>query len=698
MTRQQTLDRVRNIGVIAHIDAGKTTVTERILFYAGVIHRTGEVHDGAATMDSTPQEREKGITITAAATTCAWDGHQINLIDTPGHIDFTVEVERSLRVLDGGVVVLDAVAGVEPQTETVWRQADRHGVPRLVFVNKMDRAGASFARCLAGLEERLGARTVAIQLPIGAEAAFEGAIDLVTMEAVTWQDEAGRQVVRAPIPPASLEGARRARTALVEVVAETDDALLAAYLERGDLTEARLRAGLRAATLANRVIPVLCGSALRNRGVQPLLDAVVAYLPSPADLPPVVGTDPRDGSMAARAAGPGEPLAALVFKVVSDPFAGRLAYVRVYSGELRAGAAVLNASRDRRERVGRLVRMHADHRTDVDVVAAGDIAAIVGLKEALTGDSLCDPARPIVLEAIEFPAPVVAVAIEPRTAGDGDRMGVALARLADEDPTFRVGSDRETGQTVISGMGELHLEILVDRLRREFDMATAVGSPRVAYRETVAGTARAEGRWIRQSGGGSGQWGHVWLEVAPAGRGDGLVFENRVVGGAVPRAYIPAVEAGVREAAAGGVLAGYPVVDVRVALVGGSAHEVDSSELAFRLAAGIGFKEAARMARPLLLEPVMRVEVTTPEEFVGDVLGDLTARRGTVEGLEGAAGRGNAQVVRALVPLARLFGYTTDLRSLTQGRAQSVMALARYGPVPAALASGIAQAVGATRA
>jgi elongation factor G len=631
-------------------------------------------------------------TLAAAATTCAWEGHQINLIDTPGHIDFTAEVERSLRVLDGGVVALDAVAGVEPQTETVWRQADRHGVPRLVFVNKMDRAGASFARCLEGLRERLGARAVAIQIPIGAESAFEGVIDLVTMESLNWLDEAGRELARGPVPPALQGEARRARAALVEAVAETGDALLAAYLERGDLTGAELRAGLRAATLANRLVPVLCGSALRNRGVQPLLDAVVAYLPSPADLPPVVGVNPIDGEAAVRAADPAAPLAALVFKVVSDPFAGRLAYVRVYAGTLSGGATVLNTSRDRRERVGRLVRMHADHRTDVASVEAGDIAAIVGLKGALTGDSLCDPGHPIVLEAMEFPEPVVAVAIEPRAKGDGDRMGVALARLADEDPTFRVGTDGDSGQTVISGMGELHLEILVDRLWREFEVATAIGPPRVAYRETVAGTARAEGRWIRQSGGGSGQWGHVWLEVAPAGRGDGVIFENRVVGGAVPREYVPAVEAGVREAAAGGVLAGYPVVDVRVALVGGSAHEQDSSELAFRIAAGIGFKEGVRAASPTLLEPVMRVEVTTPEEFVGDVLGDLTARRGTVEGMEGAAGRGGAQVVRALVPLARLFGYTTDLRSMTQGRAQGVMALAHYAAIPAALAGGVAQA------
>ena len=692
MTRQQGLDRLRNIGIIAHIDAGKTTVTERILLYAGVIHKAGEVHHGTATMDSKPQEREKGITIAAAATTCAWEGHQINLIDTPGHIDFTAEVERSLRVLDGGVVALDAVAGVEPQTETVWRQADRHGVPRLVFVNKMDRAGASFARCLEGLRERLGARAVAIQIPIGAESAFEGVIDLVTMESLNWLDEAGRELARGPVPPALQGEARRARAALVEAVAETGDALLAAYLERGDLTGAELRAGLRAATLANRLVPVLCGSALRNRGVQLLLDAVVAYLPSPADLPPVVGVNPIDGEAAVRAADPAAPLAALVFKVVSDPFAGRLAYVRVYAGTLSGGATVLNTSRDRRERVGRLVRMHADHRTDVASVEAGDIAAIVGLKGALTGDSLCDPGHPIVLEAMEFPEPVVAVAIEPRAKGDGDRMGVALAQLADEDPTFHVGTDGDSGQTVISGMGELHLEILVDRLWREFEVATAIGPPRVAYRETVAGTARAEGRWIRQSGGGSGQWGHVWLEVAPAGRGDGVIFENRVVGGAVPREYVPAVEAGVREAAAGGVLAGYPVVDVRVALVGGSAHEQDSSELAFRIAAGIGFKEGVRAASPTLLEPVMRVEVTTPEEFVGDVLGDLTARRGTVEGMEGAAGRGGAQVVRALVPLARLFGYTTDLRSMTQDRAQGVMAMAHYAAIPAALAGGVAQA------
>ena len=683
MTRPYPLDRTRNIGIIAHIDAGKTTVTERILFVTGVIHRTGEVHNGTTTMDYTEQERRKGITITAAATTCLWDGHRITIIDTPGHVDFTVEVERSLRVLDGGVVVLDGVAGVEPQSETVWRQADRYNVPRIVFANKMDRTGASFARCLEMLRDRLGANAVAVQIPIGLENDFRGVVDLVAMRAVRYHDgdPHGLAPVDGPIPPELRDEAARYRHELLERVALTDDALMAVYLERGDLDRAQLRAGLRAATIAGRLNPVLCGSALTNKGVQPLLDAVLAYLPSPSDVPPAVGVLPDEGGEAVRlAADDKAPFAALAFKVVSDRFVGRLVYARVYSGTLRAGAPVLNATSGRRERVGRLVRMHADRREDIEVVYAGDIAAFVRLKGAGTGDTLCDPAAPIVLESIGFPEPVVSVAVEPRGSDDGDRLGGALARLADEDPTFRVRSDPETGQTVIAGMGELHLEILVDRLLSEYNVLATTGQPRVAYRETVTWQARAEGRWIHQTGGG-GQWGHVWLELAPLERGAGLQFATRVAGGAVPREYFSAVEAGVREAAAAGVVAGYPVTDARVTLVDGSAHEKDSSELAFKLAASLAFKEGVRQAGPAILEPLMRVEVVAPETLVGDVLGDLVARRGQVLGTE-VDGGGRALVIQALVPLAELFGYVGNLRSLTEGRAYSSMQPSHYDLAP----------------
>jgi len=686
MTRPYPLDRTRNIGIIAHIDAGKTTVTERILFVTGVIHRTGEVHNGTTTMDYTEQERRKGITITAAATTCLWDDHRITIIDTPGHVDFTVEVERSLRVLDGGVVVLDGVAGVEPQSETVWRQADRYNVPRIVFANKMDRTGASFARCLDMLRDRLAANAVPVQMPIGLENDFRGVVDLVTMRAVRYHDgdPHGLAPVDGPIPTELRDEAARYRHELLERVALTDDALMAAYLERGDLDRAQLRAGLRAATVAGRLNPVLCGSALTNKGIQPLLDAVVAYLPSPSDVPPAIGVLPDEGGEAVRPADDAAPFAALAFKVVSDRFVGRLVYARVYSGTLRAGAPALNATTGRKERVGRLVRMHADRREDIEAVYAGDIAAFVRLKGVGTGDTLCDPAAPIALESIGFPEPVVSVAIEPRGSDDGDRLGNALARLADEDPTFRVRSDPETGQTVIAGMGELHLEILVDRLRSEYNVLATTGQPRVAYRETVTRRARAEGRWIHQTGGG-GQWGHVWLELEPLKRGVGLQFATRVAGGTVPREYFSAVEAGVREAASAGVVAGYPVTDARVTLVDGSAHEKDSSELAFKLAASIAFKDGVRQAAPALLEPLMRVEVVTPEVVIGDVLGDLAARRGQVLSTE-ADGSGRALTIRALAPLAELFGYVGNLRSLTEGRAYSAMQLSHYDLAPSTVA------------
>ncbi len=688
MARQYTLERTRNIGIIAHIDAGKTTTTERILFFTGVIHKTGEVHEGAATMDWMEQERERGITITSAATTCFWNNNRINIIDTPGHVDFTVEVERSLRVLDGGVVVLDGVAGVEPQSETVWRQADRYQVPRIVFANKMDRTGASFVRCLEMLKSRLGANAVAIQIPIGLENNFQGVVDLIRMKAITYPDSSGQNPMEGEIPAEMLDEANEYRSILVEKVAETDEDLLNAYFEHNDLTEEQLHAGIRKATLANQLNVVLCGSALRNKGLQPMLDAVIAYLPSPLDVPPVIGTNPRDDSGAIRQVSDNEPFSALAFKIVSDPFVGRLAYIRVYSGVLNAGSYVQNTTKDQKERVGRLLQMHADHREDIQTVYAGDIAAVVGLKNTFTGDTLSDPANPIVLESITFPDPVISVAIEPKTKQDQDKMGAALVRLSEEDPTFHVSTNTDTGQTIIAGMGELHLEIIVDRMMREFKVEANVGRPQVAYRETIQNSAsKVEGRWVRQTG-GKGQYGHVVFNIEPLERGSGIQFENKIVGGAVPKEYIPAVEQGVREAAATGVVAGYPVVDVKVSLVDGSYHEVDSSEMAFKLAGSIGFKDAVRKSRPGILEPIMRVEAVTPEEFMGDVLGDINARRGHIEGMES---RGNAQAIRALVPLAGMFGYTTDLRSMTQGRAASTMEPSHYDFVPQSQADEIMQ-------
>jgi elongation factor G len=672
------LVRMRNIGIIAHIDAGKTTTTERILYYTGKTYKIGEVHEGTAVMDWMEQERERGITITAAATTCFWRDHQINIIDTPGHVDFTVEVERSLRVLDGGVVVFDGVAGVEPQSETVWRQADKYGVPRICFVNKLDRTGADFWRTIEMIRDRLGAQPVPVQVPLGREAAFRGVIDL--LEEVAWEfsDLPDVPPSRLPVPEEERETVARHREALIERVVEQDERLMERYLEGEALSPAELREALRRATIAGQLVPVLCGSALRNKGIQLLLDAIVDYLPSPLDIPPVVGFDVQTGEPQVRNASPDEPLAALAFKIVADPHIGKLAYVRVYSGTLQAGTYVYNATKRERERVGRLLRMHANKREEIKTVEAGDIAAIVGLKSTVTGDTLCDPEHPLVLEAIRFPEPVISVAIEPRSKADQDKLSLALQRLSEEDPTFKVRTDPETGQTLISGMGELHLEVIVDRMMREYRVDAHVGRPQVAYRETITQPARAEGRYVRQTG-GRGQYGHVWLEVEPLPRGSGFEFVDRIVGGVVPKEFIPAVEAGVREALEVGPLAGYPVVDVRVALVDGSYHEVDSSEMAFKIAGSLALKNALSKAGPELLEPIMKVEVVTPEEFLGDVIGDLTSRRGHIEGLEL---RANAQVVRARVPLAEMFGYATDLRSATQGRATYTMEFSHYAPVP----------------
>jgi elongation factor G len=672
------LERTRNIGIIAHIDAGKTTTTERILYYTGRIYKLGEVHEGTAVMDWMEQERERGITITAAATTADWRDYRVNIIDTPGHVDFTVEVERSLRVLDGGVVVLDAVAGVEPQSETVWRQADKYGVPRICFVNKMDRVGADFWRTIEMIKDRLGATPVPIQLPLGQEAGFRGVVDLLERQALVWSEtDADAPPTTEAVPAAMADEVETWREELVSHLGGFDDNLAHRYLEGEDIPAGDLRRALRQATIDAKVVPILCGSALRNKGIQPLLDGVVDYLPSPLDVPPVAGLDPRTGEVEARRSVPEEPLAALAFKIVSDPYSGRLTYIRVYSGEVKAGSYVYNSTKDQRERVGRLVRMHANRREDVEVVSAGDIAAVVGLKATGTGDTLCDPAKPVILEAIRFPEPVISVAIEPRTTADQDRMSQALGRLSEEDPTFRVRSDPESGQTLISGMGELHLEVIVDRMLREFKVDARVGRPQVAYRETITRRAREEGRYVRQSG-GRGQYGHVWLEVEPLDPGSGFEFLDRSVGGVVPKEYVPAVEAGVRQAMETGVVAGYPLVDMRVALVDGSYHEVDSSEIAFKIAGSMGLKRAAERAGPHLLEPIMKVEVVTPDGFLGDIVGDLSSRRAHIEGIET---RPSVHVIKAQVPLAEMFGYATGLRSISQGRATYSMEFDRYQPV-----------------
>jgi len=666
---------------MAHIDAGKTTTTERILFYTGRLHRLGEVHEGAATMDWMVQEKERGITITSAATTCVWRDHYINIIDTPGHVDFTVEVERSLRVLDGAVAVFCAVGGVEPQSETVWRQADRYGVPRIAYINKMDRVGADFERVVEMIRTRLGANAVPIQLPVGAEDTFKGLIDLVSMVSITYADDLGTQRHVGEIPADYLDAAQMYREQLIEALAELDDELMAVYLEGAELTEEQLKQAIRKATLSAQMVPVLCGSSFRNKGVQSLLDAVVDYLPSPVDLPAVTGITPDTKETVERRPADDEPFSALAFKIMNDPYVGRLAYFRVYSGTLSTGSYVMNSSKGKRERISRLLRMHANHREDVTEVSAGDIVAAVGLKFTQTGDTLCDIDHPIVLESVEFPEPVINRSIEPKSKADQDKLAIALAKLSEEDPTFQVRTDEETGQTIISGMGELHLEIIVDRLVREFKVEGNVGKPQVAYRETITEPARAEGRFVRQSG-GRGQYGHVVIEVEPLERGSDFIFENKIVGGVIPKEFIPAVEAGIKEALMSGVLAGFPVVDVKVTLVDGSYHEVDSSELAFKIAGSVALKEALRRAKPVLLEPVMQVEIITPEEFVGDICGDINARRGRVEGMEH---RGNTQVVRALVPLGEMFGYATDVRSLTQGRATHAMQFHSYAEVPSSV-------------
>ena len=687
MTRETPLERVRNIGIIAHIDAGKTTVTERILYYTGRTYRIGETHEGTAVMDWMEQERERGITITSAATTAEWQDHQINIIDTPGHVDFTVEVERSLRVLDGGVVVFDGVAGVEPQSETVWRQANKYQVPRICFVNKMDRTGADFDRTLHMIEERLGAVPVPLQLPLGVEDAFGGVIDLVTMRALRFGGDRGETVADDVIPVHLEDAAREAREAMVERLAEHDDQLLVSFLEGHEIGVTELQKAIRRATISNAITPVLAGSALRNKGVQPLLDAVVTYLPSPLEVPPIVAHDVSDTEVTyERSASDDEPLTALAFKVVSDPFVGRLVFFRVYSGVVRSGERVLNTGRHRRERFGRLLRMHADSREDVEEVFAGEIAAAIGLKDTFTGDTLSSPDQPVVLEAISFPAPVISVAIEPRTRDDQDRLGESLQRLAEEDPTFKVRYDEETGQTVISGMGELHLEVIVDRMRREHRVEANVGRPQVAYRETMRRPVRTEGRFVRQTG-GRGQYGHCVLEVAPREPGAGFSFEDLTVGGSIPREYISAVRQGVERALSTGARAGFPVVDVAVAVVDGSFHAVDSSEMAFQAAGTLGMREALEKGASVLLEPVMKVEVVTPDDHFGDVLGDISQRRGHVLGSEP---RGNAQVIAAQVPLAETFGYATDVRSLTQGRATYSMEFDHYEEAPDQVAREVA--------
>ncbi|MBA2276208.1 MAG: elongation factor G [Chloroflexia bacterium] len=675
---QIALRRTRNIGIIAHIDAGKTTTTERILFYTGRVHRPGETHEGAAVMDWMVQERERGITITSAATTCYWRDHRINIIDTPGHVDFTVEVERSLRVLDGGVVVFDGVAGVEPQSETVWRQADKYTVPRICFINKMDRTGANYQRTLDMIVDRLKAKPAPVQLPIGQESSFRGVIDLINLKAILYGDDLGQDIQEVDIPADLRDEAEAARLHLVELIAESDEDLMTRYLDGEEIGAEELVAGLRAATLCSELVPILCGSALKNKGVQPMLDSIVDYLPSPLDVPPMVGIDPRTEKELIREPDPNAPFSALAFKIAADPHVGKLAYVRVYSGIMQAGTYALNSTKGQRERIGRLLQMHANHREEITEVAAGNICAVIGLKTTFTGDTLCDPNDPVLLESITFPEPVISVSIEPKTRADQDRMGQALSRLAEEDPTFRVRTNEETGQTVVDGMGELHLEVIVDRMMREFRVDANVGRPQVAYRETITLPVRAEGRHVRQSG-GRGQYGHAVVEFTPQERGVGYEFEDGIVGGSVPREFIQPVNAGIREALDTGGPAGYPIVDLKARIVDGSYHDVDSSEMAFKIAGSLALKEALRRGKPVILEPVMSVEVTTPEEFMGDVIGDLNSRRGQIHGMEERAG---AQVVRANVPLANMFGYVTDLRSMTQGRATSSMEFDHYAPLP----------------
>ncbi|WP_207644736.1 elongation factor G [Caloranaerobacter ferrireducens] len=682
MARQIPIEKTRNIGIMAHIDAGKTTTTERILFYTGRIHKIGETHEGASQMDWMEQEQERGITITSAATTCFWRDHRINIIDTPGHVDFTVEVERSLRVLDGAVAVFCAKGGVEPQSETVWRQADKYNVPRIAFVNKMDIMGADFYRAVEMMKDRLGANAVPIQLPIGKEDTFVGIVDLVNMNARIYKDDLGKEIEITDIPDEIRDLAEEYREKLLEAIAEQDEELMMKYLEGEELTTEEIISAIRKATINVEIVPVLCGSAYKNKGVQMLLDAVVDYLPSPIDLPAVKGMKPNSDEEIERKASDDEPFSALAFKIMADPYVGKLAFFRVYSGVLRSGSYVLNSTKGKKERIGRILQMHANKREEITEVYAGDIAAAVGLKSTITGDTLCDENAPIVLESMEFPEPVISVAIEPKTKAGQEKMAIALAKLAEEDPTFRTYTDQETGQTIISGMGELHLEIIVDRLLREFKVEANVGKPQVAYKETITKAVDVEGKFVRQSG-GRGQYGHVKIKMEPKERGTGYEFVNQIVGGVIPKEYIPAVDAGIQEAMLNGILGGYPVLDVKVTLYDGSYHEVDSSEMAFKIAGSMAFKEGMKKGNPVLLEPIMKVEVVVPEEYMGDVMGDINSRRGRVEGMESRSG---AQVIRGYVPLAEMFGYATDLRSKTQGRGTYTMQFSHYEPAPNSVA------------
>ena len=692
MGRLIPLERTRNIGIMAHIDAGKTTTTERILFYTGRVHKIGETHEGAATMDWMVQEQERGITITSAATTCYWEGsehqfdkHRINIIETPGHVDFTVEVERSLRVLDGSVAVFCAKGGVEPQSETVWRQADKYHVPRMAYVNKMDITGADFYRVIDMMKTRLNANAVPIQLPIGFEDTFQGMIDLIKMRAIVYDDALGKEEEFVEIPADMKEKAEEYRAALVEAVAESDDELMMKYLEGEELTEEEILAGIRKATIACKMTPVCCGSSYKNKGVQPMLDAVIQFMPAPTDVPNIKGVNPETGEEDERPSSDEAPFSALAFKIATDPFVGKLAFFRVYSGTLTAGSYVYNSTKGKRERIGRILQMHANHREEIEQVYSGDIAAAVGLKDTTTGDTLCDEKNEIILESMVFPDPVISVAVEPKTKADQEKMGIALQKLAEEDPTFRVHTDPETSQTIISGMGELHLDIIVDRLLREFKVGCTVGNPQVAYRETIRKAVKSEGKFVRQSG-GKGQYGHCWLEITPRKPGEGFLFENKVVGGAIPKEYIAPIEAGVKEAMENGVVAGYPMVDIAVTVYDGSYHEVDSSEMAFKIAGSMGFKSGAEKANPVILEPYMKVEITVPEEYMGDVIGDVNSRRGRIEGMEA---RNGAQVINAFVPLAEMFGYATDLRSKTQGRGNYSMEVDHYEDVPRNIAEAI---------
>ena len=675
--RAYPLERTRNIGIMAHIDAGKTTTTERILFYTGKTHKIGEVHEGAATMDWMAQEQERGITITSACTTCFWDNNRINIIDTPGHVDFTVEVQRSLKVLDGAVTVLAAKGGVQPQTETVWRQADKYSVPRMVYVNKMDITGANFMLCVDQLKNRLKANAVPIQLPIGAEDNFQGIVDLIKMRAFIHKDDLGKEVEETDIPADMVDLANEYREKMIESVAEQDEELMMKYLEGEELSQDEIKKGLRTGTIANKIVPVVCGSSYKNKGVQELLDAVVAYMPSPLDIAHIKG-ETLDGEETEAKTSDSEPFAALAFKIATDPFVGKLCFFRVYSGTLESGSTVLNSSKDKKERIGRILQMHSNHREDIEKVYAGDIAAAVGLKDVTTGNTLCDPDHPIILESMEFPEPVIDIAIEPEDKANQEKMGIALAKLAEEDPTFKTYTNHETGQTIIAGMGELHLDIIVDRLKREFKVECSVGKPSVAYKETIRNAVRVEGKFIRQSG-GRGQYGHVWLEMEPLEPGTGIQFESKIVGGVVPKEYIKPVEEGIREAAESGTLAGYPVIDFKATLVDGSYHDVDSSEMAFKIAGSMAFKEGCKKAKSVILEPIMKVEITVPEEYMGDVIGDINSRRGRMEGMEARSG---SQIIRGFIPLSEMFGYATDLRSRTQGRGTYAMEPSHYEEVP----------------